>query len=395
MRFTRRLLVLTVAAAVTLIPGPAAASGPSVSLVTAGLDSPRAVIFMGGHAVVSESGHGGPTCFAPEPGFNICYGPTSRISSVNISSGARSTVADGFLSVSLGPEGTEGVMGLAQRDGHLLAQVGGTTREMPPGPLTQQAGHLMSVNPATHSFHPIASVGDFDFDYTLQFPEPTPGVYSPGTQEHDANPTGLLAREDGILVADSGANTITRVSNSGRVSVVQYFPWRDANPNNFPSDEVPTCLAQTEDSVWLGTLAGHLYRITGAAAHQVVPMAAGKQLLSHVTGCTADEDGNLYLVNMFGPGTFGSPQFPVGSVVKYNTSSHQGSVLATAMDNPLLFLPYQAAIGPDGNLYVTAGAMCDSAGHNPFGGGPFNPCQLGPVVGGRLVKIALPHSSED
>lgn len=345
--------------------------------------------------MVSESGHGGPNCFAPEPGFNICYGDTSRISNVNTTTGARTTLASGFLSVMLGPEGTEGVMGLAQRDGHLLAQVGGTTRELPPGALTQQAGHLMSVNRSNGTFTPIASVGDFDFDYTLQFTEPTRGVFSPGTQEHDANPTGLLVTEDGVLVADSGANTITRLSNSGRLSVVQHFPWRDPNANNFPSDEVPTCLARTEDSLWLGTLAGHLYRITGAAAHQVVPMAGGKPLLSHVTGCTADEEGNLYLVNMFGPGTFGSPMFPIGSVVKYNTGSHRGSVLATAASNPLLFLPYDAAIGPDGNLYVTAGAMCDSAGHNPFGAAPFNPCQLGPIVGGRLVKIALPHSDED
>lgn len=395
MRLKRRLLLLSVVAAATLLPGPAAASGPSVSLVTAGLDSPRAVIFMGGQAVVSESGHGGPTCFAPEPGFNICYGDTSRISKVNSTSGARSTLASGFLSVALGPEGTEGVMGLALRDGHLLAQVGGTTRELPPGALTQQAGHLMSVNSTSGAFHPIASVGDFDFDYTKQFTEPTPGVYSPGTQEHDANPTGIVVIDDDVLVADSGANTITRVSESGRLSVVQHFPWRDTTPTNFPSDEVPTCLAQTDDdSLWLGTLAGHLYRIVGAAAYPVVPMAGGQPLLSHVTGCTADEDGNLYLVNMFGPGTFGDRSFPIGSVVKYNTESHRGSVLATAASNPLLFLPYDAAIGPDGNLYVTAGAMCDSAGHNPFGGGP-NPCQIGSVVGSRLVKITLPESDED
>jgi hypothetical protein len=45
-------------------------------------------------------------------------------------------------------------------------------------------------------------------------------------------------------------------------------------------------------------------------------------------------------------------------------------------------------IGPDGNLYVTSGAVCNKSGTNPFGGGP-NPCMVGQKAGGRVVKITI------
>lgn len=121
---------------------------------------------------------------------------------------------------------------------------------------------------------------------------------------------------------------------------------------------------------------------------QVTPMdSSGNPLLSHVTGCTS-RGSNLYLVNLFGPGTFGDPTFPDGSVVQYDTASGKGSMLADAFSNPALFLPYMDTFGPDGNLYVTSGAVCGKAGTNPFGGGP-NPCTLGHKKGGRVVKITL------
>ena len=56
--------------------------------------------------------------------------------------------------------------------------------------------------------------------------------------------------------------------------------------------------------------------------------------------------------------------------------------------NPALFLPYSAKFGPDGNLYVTTGAVCNADGTSSFGGGNL-PCAIGEKKGGRLVKISL------
>src|SRR5207302_1028657 len=211
--------------------------------------------------------------------------------------------------------------------------------------------------------------------------------------EDDANPNGVLATERGFWIRDSGSNTLSFAANDGHVSQVQYFGWRDLNPDNFPSDDVPTCVAKGDEALWVGTLAGHLYRVDEDGVKLVTPKdSAGHTLLTHVTGCTSDGEGNLYLVNMFGPGIpFTSPSFFQGNVVKYNSESGKGSVLASSATNPILILPYMPTIGPDGNLYVTAGAICPADGSSPFPPGAPNPCMAGGKAGGKVVKINLPH----
>jgi hypothetical protein len=277
--------------------------------------------------------------------------------------------------------------------GHkLYAQISGTSREVPDHiAVGHQGGDLIVIDPSNGTWHTVAKVGDSDFDFTLKFTEPTPGVFSPGTQEHDANPTGLLASGGSLFVADSGANLINRVSTNGKMHIVHYFPFRDPNPNNFPSDEVPTCVASGADGLWVGTLAGHLYRLNDESATQVVPKDShGNPLLTHVTGCTSGPDGTLYLVNMFGTGIpFTDPSFFNGSVVTFRPDGGHAAVLADFARFPALFLPYNATIGPDRNLYVTAGATCGATGNGP------PPCTVGNAKGGRLVKINLPHAQED
>jgi hypothetical protein len=390
MRFVLPLLVFSFG---VLAPGSASATVNKVTLVASGLDSPRGIAFVGDRAVVAESGHGGPQCFSVGPLGTACGGATSQISWVDTKTGTHTPLATGFMSVAAGDE-TLGLSGLSVRGNKLYAQMSLTSREVPPAfTIGQQAGQLFVVNPSTGKWKSVASVGDFNFDWTLAFVEPTSGVFSPGTQEHDANPTGILATGDGILVADSGANVLNLVDKNGKVSIVHYFPWRDPNPNNFPSDEVPTCVARTDDALWVGTLAGHLFRVEEGKATEVVPKdSTGKRLLSHVTGCTAGH-GALYLVNMFGAGQFSDPTIFDGNVVKYSPEGGKASMLADAFTYPALFLPYSPAIGPDGNLYVTAGAICPVSGQGPPG--PINPCTIGDAKGGRVVKISLPHQDED
>jgi hypothetical protein len=393
----RHMLALCGLVAGALLPTPASAA-PAVHLIAWQLDSPRSVAFVGERAVVSESGHGSDDpadCF-PTGFGNTCVGNTSRITWINTTNGNHTTLASGFFSIALDPVETLGVSGLSYRDGKLYAQISATSREVPPSfAIGQEAGDLISVNPSSGHWKTVAQVGDNDFDFTLSFTQPDPATCGqcPGTQEHDANPTGVLASDEGIFVADSGANTLTRVGEKGHTSVIAYFPWRDPNFQNFPSDDVPTCVASRGDSLYVGTLAGHLYRVDEEGhTTQLVPRdAAGNLLLSHVTGCTSDGRGNLYITNMFGPGQFSDPTFANGSVVKFNPSRGTGSVVADAFHNPALFFPYGDIIGPDGDLYVVTGAVCNVAGDNPFAGAPFNPCVVGDKAGGRLVKIDIAH----
>ena len=386
----RYMFVLLAVLTTALAPAAAVGAAPDVTVVTSGLQGPRSVVFIGERAVVSESGTGGPDCFQSFLG-EACVGKTSQVTWVNTKTGAHTVLADGFFSQADAQEQL-GVSGLAVLGHTLYAQISGTSREVPSSIVAgQQAGDLIAINPANGSWKTLAKVGDLDFDFTTKFTEPTPGVYSPGTQEHDANPTGLLAADGAIFVADSGANLVARVSPSGKLSRVHYFPWRDPNPNNFPSDEVPTCIAPGEEGFWVGTLAGHLFRLDDeGSATQVVPKdSGGKPLLTHVTGCASSEDGTLYLVQMFGPGAaFQDPSFFNGSVVTYQPETGHAAVLADTASVPTLFLPYSATIGPDGNLYVTAGAVCGAQGQGPPG------CTAGNVKGGRLLKINLPHQGD-
>lgn len=397
------LALLGIASLLALLPSPAAAS-TNVSLVASGFDSPRGIAYINGKWVVSESGHPSGTCITPPgapQGFQICIGSSSRISWVNTATHGPTPLASGFVSVSLGPDETIGVSGLSVRGGKIYAQIGATTRELPPG-LGPDAGHLIRVNPNDGRWTSVASVGDFNFDYTAaNFTPPSPSCAAtncPGTQESDANPNDVLATSHGYYVVDAGANTLNKVSTNGSIKVLAHFPFRPG-PNVFPSDEVPTCVAGGEDGLWIGTLSGNLYRYEEGRVTQVTPKdSSGHALLTHVTGCTTKGEDTLYLVNMFGPGNppqpgAPNPMFGNGSIVKYNTESGRASVLASAFQNPLLFEPYMAKVGPDGNLYVTTGATCAADGANPFPGGP-NPCTVGNAKGGRVVKLSLSHGDD-
>lgn len=379
----RVLVLLALALGLALLPSPVAASG-SVTTVATGLDSPRGIAFYHGKMLVAEAGHGGSDCFTP-PGnpFPICIGNTSRISWVNPATHGHIPFVTGLFSVSLGPEGVLGVSGLSVSDGRILAQISSTPQETPPSSAIgqQQAGRLISVQTDGH-WSSVAPVGATDFTYTLGFTQPTQGVYSPGTQEHDSNPTGVLATQEGAFVADSGSNTLDYINGDGKIKIRLHDEWRDPNPNNFPSDSVPTCVARGEDSLFVGELSGRLLKVNGSSFTPVtVRDSAGSSLLTHVTGCTSDGKGNIYFVNMFGAGApFTRPptsSFFIGNVVKYNSETGRASVLASGLQ-----FPNMDAIGPDGNLYVTAGSIC------PTLGVAAQPCFGGT---GTILKIILPH----
>jgi sugar lactone lactonase YvrE len=275
------------------------------------------------------------------------------------------------------------VSGLTVSDGRILAMIGATPQEVPPSVGNGgQAGRLISVNPADGTWRTVAQVGKADYNFTLKFTPPTPGVFSPGTQEHDANPYGVLAAGDGAYVADAGANTLDFVDAGGKVTILNHFEWRDPNPNNFPNDIVPTCVAKGADALWVGQLSGRLLKVAGSSVTPIVPKdSSGHRLLTHVTNCISGGDGNLYFVNMFGPGIpFTSPSFFVGNVVKYNVLTGKGSVVAGNLS-----FPNMAAIGPDGNLYVTTGSICPANGASPVPPPAPNPC----VGGGKVLRINL------
>jgi hypothetical protein len=376
----RLLFVLPALALVAaLLPAPAAAA-VTVTPVASGLHSPRGIAFVDGKMLVAEAGLGGDACFDGGPGAgNVCIGPTGRISWIN--NGAPTPLVTGLFSESArGGLDTEGPAGLSVSEGRILAQIGTPPQEVPSPPTIsseasmlgmKQAGLLISVH-RNGSWDAVAPVGEFDFNYTTKFPEP-PG---PGTQEHDANPYGVLATDEGAYVADAGSNTLDRINEDGKIKVLIHDPTRFDNSNAFPSDAVPTCVVRTDDGLLVGELSGRLLSVHGKSFSTI-----NAPLLSHVTGCTSDGHGNVYFVNMFGSGPVFVPppasKFFIGNVVKYDTESGQFSMLQDG-----LMLPNMDAVGPDGNLYVTVGSICPT----------FPGCR---GATGGVIKITLPDNDED
>jgi hypothetical protein len=372
----RHLFALpALAVVVAMLPSQAAAA-PTVSVVTSGLDSPRGVAFFNGRLVVGEAGHGGSLCVPAGPTGEACLGNSSQISWVNTNNGSHTPLVTGLLSVSLGAEGTLGVSGLSAGENGLLAQISGTPQELPPTFALGQAeaGLLISVQP-NGTWTGLAPVGAHDFNYTLQFPEP-PG---PGTQEHDSNPYGVLATDEGAYVADAGSNTLDIVNSEGGIKILLHDPFRFTFPN-FPSDAVPTCVVKTDDGLLVGELSGRVLEVHGRTFTVI-----NNPLFTHITGCTADDNGNVYFVNMFGSGAPFTPpptsNFFIGNVVKYSVDSGNASVLAGGLQ-----FPNMDVIGPDGNLYVSAGAICGTT-----------PVAAPPCFGGtgRVLKITLPGGDEN
>ena len=365
-------LLAALAVPAAMLPGPAQAATSGTTVAT-GLDSPRSIAFVNGRMLVTEAGHGSATdCFLDPAAGKVCAGPTGRISW--ISNGVRTTLVGGLFSeTARGGFDSEGPSGLSvDGEGRILAQISVTPQEVPgPPKLTQaafelgqkQAGVLISVH-KNGTFSPVAGVGRFDFAYTATLPPSA-------NQEVDSNPTGILATEDGVFVADSGSNTLDRIGEDGQIRIL----FRDGflAGQSFPHDAVPTCVVKTEDGLLVGELSGRVLKVHGTSFDVI-----NNPLFTHITGCTSDRHGNVYFSNMFGGGAFLSQSFFTGNVVKYDVESGQASLLASGF----MLLPYGETIGPDGNLYVVVGANCPT----------FPGC--GGNAGG-VIKITLPHDEEN
>ena len=363
---SRFAIAVLVGLTTALSPGPAAAVS-NVSVVATGFSSPRGVALFHGQLLVAEAGTGGPTCDA---GMTICIGRTGQISRVNLADGSHSPLVSGLFSATefhgggppeaLGPEALSisggrvlNVLGVFPEafDGIQCAP-GNTECVLSLAAARAEAGHLISVN-AGGKWRSVASVGSFDYNWTAGKPP----------QEHDANPYGVLAAEGGAYVADAGSNTLDFVSNGGAITVLNHFPFQQ---NGFPSDEVPTCVARSHDDLWVASLSGHLYRVRGGTATLVA-----NPLLQHVTGCTAGEDGSLFLVNMWT-----NPAIPTpgsGNVVRFNPEKGTSSIVADGLN-----FPNMITMGHNHSLYVSADSIC------PAGGFP----GLCPK-GGSVLKISL------
>jgi hypothetical protein len=377
MKLNHLLLCAVAAIAALILAAQSAATGArwTATLVAAGLDNPRGIaVAASGTVYVAEGGHGGDVC-SP---VTRCIGTTSQISQIDPKTGAHRAVVTGLYSRGVANEGITGVDGLTARGGRLEATITSYPEELDGwtcagGPADcatvlkaarAQAGQLISFTPSG-SWKPIAGVGSSDLAWAAAHPgfsrEPANG-----------NPYGVFALPGATLVTDAGANTLGLVTANGRVATLSAFAPPAAD--GFPADTVPTCVTVVRGNIYVGSLSGQLFKRAGSFSPSEVQVGSG--FLHHVTGCTSDAGGDVFVVDMWGtPG----PPIPVGP----GSAAGTGSVVELARDGTAsvlasgLMFPNAIALAKDGSLYVTVGSTCTAQGS------PFPYC----AAGGGVVRI--------
>lgn len=374
----RRFLTIFAAAGLCALAVTAGTAGAAtVTPLASGLDSPRGLAFLpNGTLVVAESGHGGDVCIPDGP----CFGLSGQISSVDPTTGSHSPVVSGLFSLFDPEGGAIGIDGLSTQGGRLLGIMGAFPQAFdgadcsllpsPPGDCEQvlaaarsQAGALLKFTPSGR-FTSIANPGAVGYQFTVD----NPGGDQYGHEE-DANPYGVLGLPGGAYVADAGANTLDWVTANGQVSIVYRFPVPDpAEP--FPTDGVPTCVAQSGSHLVVADLAGRIWQVSDGSAAIISDENADITTNNHYTGCASDAAGNVYVVSMFS-GLFPNPG--TGSIVEVAANGDVSTLSGTEG----LFFPNKIAVGSDGTLYVSVGSICTTVA-DP------NPCG---TTSGGVVKI--------
>jgi sugar lactone lactonase YvrE len=388
---TALVLVLTLASVsgiALFAPAVQAQRAASWTVVVKDLDSPHGLAFTSdGTMIVSESGHAGKAAVFDGGGF---FGQNARISSIDVATGAHTTLVKGLPTATFAPGGFEtfGVGGVSVQGGRILAltqlnprftrqaarscasdKCAETMKEIVP-----TTGLLIDVDPQGGSYSTIAGIGAFNYKWIVAN-EPSPG--NPDFAPGDADPYGLLALPEGTYVADGGSNTLSFVDPSGESSVLAYIP---DPPNHKPLyDAVGTCVAQAGGAIYVGTLTGSLYKWENDELTLVLKRG---DVLRHVVGCTSDAAGNLYLVNMTEKFSHFNPTPNSGSVVKVAPDGTTSYVVAP--DEGLNY-PNGITFGSDGKLYLTINSICpaDVSGVAAPGWPPKGYCP----TGGQVVRL--------
>lgn len=336
--------LLGAAALIVAMTAPVAAQDPTVETVADGLRAPRGIaIAPGGALYVAEAGTAGDECMAEGegPGGQMCFGLTGGVTRIRPNGDVRRIVR-GLPSVGAGPE----VLGISDvalgpDDGiYLVMNSGGdpADRESMPPDLALYAGWLVR-GVLGAGIEPWVDVAAYE---TANNPDGGP---------LDANPYSIAVIEDGVLVADAGANALLKVADDGTISTIAVFPPTEhlfpaemlAAMGGAPEGEMP---AEAEAAAETSEPAEGAETSEGAegaetsepAEEEMVPLPVEAVPTSVVVG----PDGDYYVGQLTGG------PFPIGGASVWRvTPEGEVSEYATGFTNII-----DIAFGPDGTLYV-------------------------------------------
>ena len=374
------------------LAAPAVAQEPMVEVVADGLNNPRGVkVADDGSVYVAEAGFGGDTCVG-EGAEAMCYGPTGAI--VRVTPDGVERVVEGLASMASGPDSGSASDTAIAADGtlYLVMNLGAdpaSRAEMPEE--LAYAGWLMKAG-ADGSVEPVADVAAFE---SANDPDAEMGG------EVDSNPYGIVATDEGIVVADAGGNDVLLVGDDGSVTLLGVIgptvhefsaadlaamgpppegegevpPAAEENGEAPPADAmipvpvqaVPTSVTVGPDgALYVGQLTGGPFPVGGASVWRV---AAGEEPTEYATGFTNimglgfAPDGTLYVAEMVSDGLMtvfaGGDAPPIGAVMSVAPGGGEPTLVATG--EQLMALGGLAVDG-DGAVYVSTGTIMGPGG---------------------------------
>jgi hypothetical protein len=347
-------------AAITPAFGQAPPLPPNATLIASGLEGPRGLRFgPDGYLYVAEAGTGGTTSTVGQcvqvPGPPGGPGPdtgglTARISKIS-PSGKVTTVASGFPSVTIGPGGANGTIGVADvvfLDGDLYALVGGggCSHGNPNSP-----SGIAKVDLKNGSWHLIADIGAWLKTHPSKYE-------SADDFEPDGTLYSVIAHDGRLLTVEPNHGQVISVTKSGEIKQV-------IDVSASEGHIVPTSIAARDGSLFVGNL--NLFPIDPqwariltisrsdqddfdnlppglepARGHRIVSSKAG---FTTVVAVDFGPDGLLYVLELSDAAGFPTPGF--GKVVRVKGSGNIEEVVTG------LSVPTGMTFGLDGRLYVS------------------------------------------
>jgi hypothetical protein len=354
---------LIIASAVgSFAPAPSmaqAAIEPTPFMLASGLQGPRGLRFgPDGYLYVAEAGTGGTNSTIgqcpqvpgpPGPGPDT-GGLTARISKIS-PSGKVTTVASGFPSVSIGPGGANGTIGVADvvfLDGDLYALIGGggCSHGNPNNP-----SGIAKVDLKNGSWHLIADIGAWLKTHPSKYE-------SADDFEPDGTLYSMIAHDGKLLTVEPNHGQVISVTKSGDIRqlidisaseghiVPTSIVARDGflfvgNLNLFPIDPqwARILTISKSDSDEFDNLPPGLEPARG---HRIVSSKAG---FTTVVAVDFGPDGLLYVLELSDAAGFPTPG--VGKVVRVRRSGDIEEIVTG------LSVPTGMTFGTDGRLYVS------------------------------------------
>jgi hypothetical protein len=326
----------------------------NLTLVAGGLDNPRGLTFgPDGRLYVAEGGLNTNTLSTvgqcqqvPAPAGPYTGGYTSRISRIDVATGARTTVVDGLPSSQTSPilgSLVSGVSDVKFLDGTLYGMEAGAGCSHG---LMGTDNTLFRVNP-DGSTTTVADLSAFVKANPVANPEPS---VPPGDFEPDGTWYGMVAVRGALYATEPNHQEVDRIMPDGQISRV--IDMSVQFPGTIPPNDWvgPTGIAY-HGNFYVGSLGQFpvapgtesIYKVTPSGQLQVA--ASG---LTAVVGVAFDARGQMYalesdtVAGFPGPAAAGS-----GMVVRVN-----GDDSLTPVASGLVF-PTAMTFGPDGNLYVS------------------------------------------